>query len=96
MRTVISFDISSGRMRYRVVKALLDQATRVQKSVFEAPTLETAAFLRLRSRLEGLIDRDVDTLRYYRLCAACVGRIEHCGAGQGLLDSPPPFRIIEP
>ena len=39
MRTIIAFDVSDDKKRYRLVKRLLDSATRVQKSVFEAPDL---------------------------------------------------------
>lgn len=96
LRTLITFDVSDDRMRYRVVKALLDHAERVQKSVFEAPSLVPAAYLRLRSRLEGLIEPSTDSLRYYRLCGPCAARIEHFGAGPGLLVAPDEFRIVEP
>jgi CRISPR-associated protein Cas2 len=96
LRTLITFDVSDPRIRYRVVKTLLAHAQRVQKSVFECPELAPAAYLRLRSKLEGKIDPDTDSLRYYRLCAGCVGRIEHFGAGPGLLDVPEDFTIIEP
>ena len=56
MRTVIAFDVSRNRIRYRVVKVLKEHAVRVQKSVFEAPDMGRAAYLRMRSRLERLID----------------------------------------
>ena len=88
MRTIIAFDISDDKKRYRVVKVLHEHATRVQKSVFEAPLLERASYLRLRSRLERLIDPGTDSLRYYRLCATCTASIEHYGAGAGVLDDP--------
>lgn len=96
MRTIIAFDVSEDPRRYRVARALLDRATRVQKSVFEAPRLQHAAYLRLRSKLEGLIEPRTDSLRYYRLCAACAARIEYAGVGPGLLPAPDTFRIIEP
>lgn len=94
MRTVIAFDVSSDRRRYQVVRALLDVAVRVQKSVFEAADLSEPAYLRLRSRLEGLVDPKTDSLRYYRLCGACAARVEHHGVGPGLLDPPGTFRIV--
>lgn len=96
MHTVICFDVSDDRARYRVVRALLEHAARLQKSVFEAAKLEPATYLRLRSKLEGLVDPDTDRLRYYRLCAACAARVEHFGAGPEPLDVPGEFRIIEP
>lgn len=91
---LIAFDISEDARRARAVKILLARAERVQKSVFEARDLNTAAYLRLRSDLEGVIDHETDSLRYYRLCAACAGRIEHTGAGVSLLPPLPAFEIV--
>jgi CRISPR-associated protein Cas2 len=94
MRTVIAFDVSEDRRRYRLVKVLKAYATRVQKSVFEAPDLPRAAYLRMRSQAERIVDPKTDSLRYYVLCGSCVDRVEHYGAGPGLLDRPQSFRII--
>ncbi len=94
MRTVIAFDVSGEKRRYRVVKALLDRSVRVQKSVFEATELDDAVFLRLRSDLEGLIDRETDSLRYWRLCRACGRRVVQVGVMPGALDDTESFRII--
>lgn len=94
MRILIAFDIREDARRNRAVKVLLARAERVQKSVFEARDLNTAAYLRLRSDLEGIIDPSTDSLRYYRLCAACATRIEHSGAGVALLEPSPAFEIV--
>ena len=94
MRTVIAFDISDDRRRYRVVKVLKEYATRVQKSVFEAGDLKRAVYLRMRSRLEREIDPATDSIRYYQLCDACVARVEHYGAGPGILDPPAKVAIV--
>ena len=94
MRTLIVFDIADDGRRNRVVKALLARAERVQLSVFDVPDLNRAAYLRLRSELEGIIEPREDDLRYYRLCAACLARLEHVGCGVGLLAPPSSFEII--
>lgn len=94
MRTVIAFDVSCDRRRYRLVKVLKGYAIRVQKSVFEAPDLPRAAYLRMRSQAEKLIDPATDSLRYYRLCGSCIDRVEHWGAGPGLLRPPASFRVV--
>lgn len=78
---VIAFDIVDDRTRYRVVKELKAVADRVQKSVFECPDLREKDFLRLKRRLEKLIDAGEDTIRYYFLCQGCVRRIELSGTG---------------
>lgn len=79
MYTVITYDISDDRARYRVVKRLKDTAQRVQLSVFESDGLNEASFLRLQSDLLGLIDPETDSLRYHRLCRACAARVVHEG-----------------
>lgn len=82
MFTVIAFDIVDDRTRYRVVRALRKYAVRVQKSVFEAPDLTPQAFQRLRDQLERLIDLDMDKVRYYFLCGACMPRVVVSGRGR--------------
>jgi CRISPR-associated protein Cas2 len=91
---VISFDIHDDRVRYQAVRILRGYAVRVQKSVFEAADLPRAAYLRMRSNLEGVVEPATDSLRYYVLCGACVPRIEHFGTAPGLLDAPAPFEIV--
>ena len=82
MFTVIAFDVSDDRTRYRVVEVLREYAVRVQKSVFEAPLLPAPDLQRLRERIEDLIDPETDRLRYYVLCGACVPRVIVSGKGQ--------------
>ena len=94
MRVLIVFDIADDRRRAKIVKVLLARSDRVQKSVFEARELGVAAYLRLRSDLEGLVDPMKDDLRYYRLCARCAAGVEHHGCGVGLLDDKPGFEIV--
>jgi CRISPR-associated protein Cas2 len=91
---VIAYDVSEDKRRDQVVKVLKEYARRVQKSVFEADDLPNTTYLRMRSRLEGLIDPSTDSIRYYSLCAACVDRIEHRGAGVGVLDPVETFDIF--
>ena len=94
MRILVCFDISDDRVRYRVVRVLKEYAHRVQKSVFEAPHLPRAAYLRMRSRVERHIDASTDSVRYYQLCRTCAGRIEHVGIAPGVLDEPSDCRVV--
>jgi CRISPR-associated protein Cas2 len=91
---VIAYDVTDDRQRDRLARVLLGHGQRVQKSVFEVPQLPFSAFLRLRSLAEELIDPATDSLRYYRLCLRCSRRVDHHGAGAGLLAIPEPFEII--
>lgn len=78
---LICFDITEDRIRYRVVKELLNNGRRVQKSVFECAHLTEERFLKLKYRIEELIDHGEDTVRYYRLCKGCLLQFESSGTG---------------
>ena len=82
MYYVVCFDISDNRVRYRVVKVLKGCGRRVQKSVFECPDLNEHRLLRLQKKLDDLIDHGSDSVRYYRLCRACVAEVEWIGGGE--------------
>ncbi len=79
---LVCFDISDDRVRYRAVKVLKGFGTRVQKSVFECPDLTEKKFLRLKDRLESLIDFTTDSVRYYRQCRGCLTEVELSGVGE--------------
>jgi CRISPR-associated protein Cas2 len=81
MFTVIAFDISDDRARYRAVKLLRRYAVRVQKSVFEAANLPPNHYQRLREQLEAIVDLRTDRVRYYFLCGSCIKRVEWSGSG---------------
>ncbi len=71
MEILVTYDVSTetakGRRRLRrVAKVCEGFGQRVQKSVFEC-TLEPADLVRLRHRLEKVIDATEDSLRIYRL-----------------------------
>lgn len=88
---VVCFDISEDRMRTKVGKVLKEYGRRVQKSVFECPTLSEERFLTLQRRISYLIDETTDTVRYYYLCRHCVKRVEH--AGTGAFPKSKPFEV---
>ncbi len=81
MFMVICFDISDDRIRYRVAKVLKGVGYRVQKSVFECPSVTEKQFLKLQERFEALIDHEQDSVRYYILCGNCVKAVEWTGPG---------------
>jgi CRISPR-associated protein Cas2 len=78
---VITYDIPADRRRTKVATALEDYGSRVQYSVFEA-NLTAAQFDELRQRLKKLVKPEEDSVRYYRLCAACLGTVLIDGRGQ--------------
>ncbi|MEW6296026.1 MAG: CRISPR-associated endonuclease Cas2 [Candidatus Diapherotrites archaeon] len=87
----ISYDIRDDRRRLKVAKVLKDFGERVQLSVFEA-RLEASELVRLKKRLDPVLDQAQDSVRFYPLCAACVPGIEVLG--QGLVTQEADFIII--
>ena len=84
MMVLICYDVNtattSGRKRLRkVAKECQNHAQRVQNSVFEAD-LDYSVFLKLKDRLEKLIDKKMDSLRFYYLGNNWKRRVEHIGA----------------
>ena len=77
---LISFDICDDKTRRRVVKILEANATRVQKSVFEA-WLNEKEFVNVKSKIDTLIDHLCDSVRYYLFCKNCVDNIQVSGIG---------------
>ena len=84
MMVLICYDVNtataSGRKRLRkVAKECQNHAQRVQNSVFEAD-LDYSSFMKLKDRLEKLIDKKMDSLRFYYLGNNWKRRVEHIGA----------------
>jgi CRISPR-associated protein Cas2 len=84
MLVLVTYDVQvsgdGGATRLRqVAKACRDYGQRVQYSVFEIE-VDPAQWVRLRARLEKIIDPAVDSLRYYHLGANWVRKVEHVGA----------------
>lgn len=93
MLILVTYDVrtsvpgGAARLR-RVAKSCQDFGQRVQFSVFEIEA-DPAQWTALKSRLERLIDKQQDSLRYYYLGANWRRRVEHVGAKPSLdLDGP--------
>jgi len=80
MFIIIAYDISDDRRRQRLAKLLLDYGTRVQKSVFECD-LDDGRYLKLKKKIEEIIDWEDDSVRYYLPCSRCQANIEVSGWG---------------
>jgi CRISPR-associated protein Cas2 len=81
---LVSYDVAvtsaGGTRRLRkVARACADYGQRVQCSVFEC-VLDPAKWVELKTRLESIIDKKNDSLRYYFLGANYKNRVEHIGA----------------
>ncbi|WP_206812026.1 CRISPR-associated endonuclease Cas2 [Paradesulfitobacterium ferrireducens] len=84
MMVLITYDVNTtseaGKKRLRqVAKQCVNYGQRVQNSVFEC-LVDPAQFAQLKNKLEGIIDSEVDSLRYYFLGSNWKRRVEHVGA----------------
>jgi CRISPR-associated protein Cas2 len=84
MMVLVTYDVSlnegNGPRRLRqVAKACRNYGQRVQYSVFEIE-VEPAQWVALKAELEGIIEPQYDSLRYYHLGANWRRRVEHVGA----------------
>ncbi len=83
MLVLITYDINTesmtGKNRLRkVAKECVNYGHRVQNSVFEC-VLNEAEFRVLKDKLDSLIDKDADSLRYYRLGNNYKAKVETSG-----------------
>lgn len=84
MMVLVTYDVNTttdgGKKRLRrVAKHCVNYGQRVQNSVFEC-LLEPAQFAALKNKLEDIIDKEKDSLRYYFLGSNWKRRVEHVGS----------------
>lgn len=84
MLVLVTYDVRTsepkGAARLRkIAQACQDFGQRVQYSVFEIE-VDSAQWVKLKARLEGLIQPEHDSLRYYYLGTNWQPKVEHVGA----------------
>lgn len=84
MLVLITYDVNteteSGKSRLRkVAKVCTNYGQRVQHSVFEC-VMDAAKAREVKAKLEKLIDKEKDSLRFYNLGNNYKTRVEHIGA----------------
>jgi CRISPR-associated protein Cas2 len=84
MLVLITYDVNTqtplGRKRLRqVAKQCVNYGQRVQNSVFEC-ILDAAKCREVQHKLEQIIDKDTDSLRFYYLGNNYKDKVEHIGA----------------
>lgn len=84
MLVLITYDVNTqtplGRKRLRqVAKQCVNYGQRVQNSVFEC-VMDSAKCREVQHKLEQIIDKDVDSLRFYYLGNNYKNKVEHIGA----------------
>lgn len=88
MMVLITYDVNTetlaGQKRLRkVAKVCQNYGQRVQNSVFEC-IIDTARLKELQAKLEDLMNKDTDSIRYYYLGDHWRKRVEHVGAKDSL------------
>ncbi|MDD4694722.1 MAG: CRISPR-associated endonuclease Cas2 [Firmicutes bacterium] len=88
MKIVVTYDVSTidakGRKRLRnVAKICQNFGIRVQNSVFEC-VVDSTQYLQLKYQLVDAIDKEEDSLRFYRLGDNYRSKVEHIGVKTAL------------
>jgi len=88
MFVLVSYDVSTTdpqgpRRLRRVAKICQNYGQRVQFSVFEC-IVDPAQWAVLKQRLIDIIDKEVDSLRFYYLGSNWRRRVDHVGAKKAL------------
>lgn len=83
MLVLVTYDVNTenaeGRKRLRkVAKVCVNYGQRVQNSVFEC-MLDAAQYVQFKSEISKLIDKDLDSLRFYQLGNNYKTKVEHIG-----------------
>lgn len=84
MLVLITYDVNTetaaGKRRLRqVAKQCINYGQRVQNSVFEC-ILDSAKCREVQHKLEQIIDKNKDSLRFYYLGNNYKSKVEHIGA----------------
>lgn len=84
MLVLITYDVNTetegGKRRLRrVAKQCVNYGQRVQNSVFEC-VMDAAKCREVKNKLEKIIDKDKDSLRFYYLGNNYKSKVEHIGA----------------
>jgi CRISPR-associated protein Cas2 len=78
MHVVVTYDVPEDKRRTKIHKILKSYGQWMQYSVFECNLNETQ-YARLRARLDKAINPQMDSIRFYFLCACCQGKVERIG-----------------
>lgn len=84
MLILITYDVNTedppGKKRLcKIAKECVNYGQRVQNSVFEC-TLDAVQYLKVKHKLESIMDKRCDSLRFYNLGNNYKSKVEHIGA----------------
>lgn len=93
MLILVTYDVSTssvgGTKRLRKVSKVCQKyGQRVQNSVFEC-IVDSTQYAILKIELESIIDKELDSLRFYKLGNNYKNKVEHVGTKESIqLDDP--------
>lgn len=79
---VVSYDISSDKLRNKVAKTLLDYGKRVQYSVFECRVPQRRFDEMYRKLVLLMAGAEEGSIRFYHLCGKCEKEIQQIGVAE--------------
>jgi CRISPR-associated protein Cas2 len=79
MLYVIAYDIPNNKRRTKVHKALCGFGDWTQFSLFEC-FLDAKELVKLRAKLDNILNSEEDSVRIYPLCHTCQNRVETIGS----------------
>ncbi|MCS6859643.1 MAG: CRISPR-associated endonuclease Cas2 [Abditibacteriales bacterium] len=85
MNVIVSYDVEDDKRRAAIHKALMNFGVWTQYSLFECD-LSEQQLVRLRHKLETLMDKTTDSVIIYHLCGGCHRRLERMGVSKRLLE----------
>lgn len=80
MYMIIAYDIADSKRLLRVAKIMEDYGQRVQYSIFEAALSPLHSDM-MQRRVEKVINKEFDGVKYYPLCEKCLQRAVVLGIG---------------
>ena len=75
---VVAYDIPDDRRRTKVHKVLCGFGQWTQYSLFEC-FLTAKERVLMRAKLDRILKPEEDSVRFYRLCEGCVGKVKTVG-----------------
>ncbi len=80
MIALVTYDITDPRRLNSARGFLKEFGLRTQKSVFECD-VDDIALQRIRNWCRGHLDMEKDSVRIYRICMRCIGKVVLSGSG---------------
>jgi CRISPR-associated protein Cas2 len=78
MNMIVAYDIADPKRLGKIARIMKDYGHRVQQSIFEAD-IDERTFAEMRRRVEFVLVRAVDGVKYFPLCGRCADTLVALG-----------------